>query len=248
MCFNMSLAAERTRLEQDFHALFTEFPLLEGIDPKGFCYYGRSGFTHPLWPVIRAEDPERFTPMYWGLVPHWVKDREQALKIRNSTLNARVETLSERPSFRESFKRGQRCLIPVDGFYEPHHHQGTSYPFYLHRDSRLFALAGIHARWTGPETGKVYDSFSVVTAPAEGLLESIHNRKHRMPLILGPGQYAEWLEGSPGLQLDREFLSGMKAHPVSRGLYRRDGSVSHDASIQDLEMTGIAEVDALMKS
>ncbi len=92
--------------------------------------YHASGFQHPKLLIYTDRSPDIPEVAIWGLVPHWVKDKTQQQKFWNNTLNARGETIFEKPSFRES-ARDQRCLIYINGFYEHHHQNGKTYPLYI---------------------------------------------------------------------------------------------------------------------
>jgi len=130
----------------------------------------------------------------WGLVPPWAKDASGAAR----RINARVESVAERPAFRDALRR-RRCLVPADGFYEWQGRAGQRRPHHLTRrrphhltlpGGGLFALAGLYARWLGPG-GEAVDSFTVLTRPARGAVAPLHDR---MPLIVDPAGYAAWLE------------------------------------------------------
>jgi putative SOS response-associated peptidase YedK len=187
-------------------------------------YYHVSGFAHPSLPVVRSLETPQVELMQWGLIPPWVKTREQAEKIWNKTLNARGETLFEKPAFRVSARR-HRCLILVDGFYEHHHLSGRTYPFLIrHHQGQPLLLAGVYSTWTDPESKRARHTFSIVTTQANELLQHIHNNPKmngpRMPVILPPGEEYTWLEASPQ-EIDpawqRPFPTAqLTAHPVSR--------------------------------
>jgi putative SOS response-associated peptidase YedK len=249
MCFNMSLVTDRLALEGEFGAVFEQFPSYSGGSTPSIEYHNRSGFSHPLWPVITAQDPGKFSSAHWGLVPSWVKDRESALRLQDMTINARGESIWEKPSFRSAAAHARRCLIPVDGFFEPHEHEGKSYPFYIHRAGKLFALAGIYDRWVGPQTGREYLSFSIITADAAGIIATIHNKKHRMPLILTAQQYPRWLDADLSQERVRQMLGDDRlpelfAHPVSKQLYSRTPAAL-EPSVQKPCPTGIDAVDRI---
>ena len=125
----------------------------------------------------------------WGLIPSWAKDPG----IGNKMINARAETVSEKPAFREAFARS-RCLVPADGYYE-WQRQGRmgerKQPFYIRmRDERPFAFAGLWERWTGPDEQVIESCAILATEPNEPLKE-IHDR---MPVILDPNDYEQWLD------------------------------------------------------
>jgi putative SOS response-associated peptidase YedK len=123
--------------------------------------------------------------LQWGLVPPWSKDGKSAY----SMINARSETVHEKPSFRSPF-RSRRCLIVADGFYEWVREGKVKRPFYITMaDDQPFCMAGIWERWTAEE--KVVESVAVLTTTANGLMAKIHDR---MPVILPPSEFHRWLE------------------------------------------------------
>ena len=127
----------------------------------------------------------------WGLIPSWAKDPT----IGSRLINARGETLAEKPSFRGGFKY-KRCLILADGFYEWKAQPGTKTktPYFIHmKDRKPFAFAGLWDEWHGPE-GSQIKSCAIITTDPNELMTTIHNR---MPVILNPADYAQWLDASP---------------------------------------------------
>jgi len=136
--------------------------------------------------TVRAGDPKRLlSNMRWGLVPAWASD----LAVGNRMINARSETLLEKPAFRDSFRQ-RRCLIPADGFYEWLRSGKTKRPFHFGmKDDSLFAFAGIWDCWKSPG-GKLLESFSILTTRPNDLVRDIHDR---MPVILPRSNYAPWL-------------------------------------------------------
>jgi len=144
----------------------------------------------------------------WGLIPSWSKDGK-------GFINARAETLEEKPSFRESFQR-RRCVIPADGFYEWQRSGKIARPYLFQmRDESQFAFAGIWDEWQGD--GKLIASCAIITTTANELLASIHDR---MPVILRPESQESWLDGDSGALTLRNLLapfpaSEMASHAVS---------------------------------
>ena len=138
--------------------------------------------------VISGEQASEIHAMRWGLIPSWSKDPT----LGNRLINARAETVQEKPSFKSSLKN-QRCLIPADGFYEWQAHGKMRVPRYIRlRTGGLFAFAGLWSEWdSGTE---ILQTFTIITTAANRDLESVH---HRMPVILMPGDYNEWLTVSP---------------------------------------------------
>jgi putative SOS response-associated peptidase YedK len=137
-------------------------------------------------PVIRREGDRRvLAPLRWGLVPPWAEDPTGGGRM----INARSETVTTRPAYREAFRR-RRCLVPADGFFEWRRGGGRAQPFFLRRrDGRPMALAGIWERWQGP--GEALESFAILTTDANELVAPLHDR---MPAIVPPEAFAGWLD------------------------------------------------------
>jgi len=183
-----------------------------------------SGFAHPELIIYTNKEPYRPILSLWGLIPHWVKTETQAHDIWNKTLNARGETLFEKPSFKDSAET-KRCLIPAAGFYEYHHYKNKIYPFYITRkDNEPLMLAGIWSLWNNKETGEVINSCSIVTSRANTLMSKIHNnpklKEARMPLILSTELEEQWLKGANHAQLKQIILPNplieLEAHTVRK--------------------------------
>jgi putative SOS response-associated peptidase YedK len=140
--------------------------------------------TQPV-PVVRANGSRRvIASMRWGLIPNWAKDASMA------QINARSETLLEKPAFKENFER-RRCLIPADGFYEWKRSGRSKQPFHFGmQDDSLFAFAGIWDRWKPPQ-GPIVETCAILTTTPNELLRDVHDR---MPVILEPKKYREWLD------------------------------------------------------
>jgi putative SOS response-associated peptidase YedK len=139
-----------------------------------------------LMPVV-INDGQRVLDAYrWGLIPSWAKEAA----IGNKLINARCETVSEKPSFRSAFKR-RRCLVLVDGWYEWKQTTKPKTPFFFHRkDRKPLALAGLWEEWTAPDTGEVVRTCALITTGPNALMEPIHDR---MPVILPQGAQELWL-------------------------------------------------------
>ena len=161
----------------------------------------------------KPESKEReCVDLKWGLVPSWAKDPS----IGNKLINARGETVAEKPAFRHAFKQ-QRCLVLADGFYEWKREGKTKQPFYIRfKDKRPFAFAGLWERWEKQEPA--LETCALITTGPNALMASIHTR---MPVILASKEYDDWLD--PSLHtlerlnaLLRPFPSEvMEAYPVS---------------------------------
>ena len=138
-------------------------------------------------PVIVQHERTEAVMMEWGLVPHWVKDRKEAKHL----INARAETLAEKPSFRGLLK-GKRCLVPASGFYEWKKDGARKTPFYIRlRESPVFAFAGLYDVWHDPQ-GEGYATYTIITTEPNELMAPIHNR---MPVILNREDETRWLSG-----------------------------------------------------
>lgn len=141
--------------------------------------------TQPV-PVVRwANGEPEFILMRWGLIPSWMKDPRGFSLI----VNARGETVNEKPAFRNAMKR-RRCLLPADGFYEWKAQTGRKQPYFVRRrGGGPLAFAGLWETWMGPN-GEEIDTVCVVTTRANALVAPIHDR---MPVIIGPEAFALWL-------------------------------------------------------
>ena len=174
MCGRYSLSLKGEKLEKRFNA-----KLLEKFKPR----YNAAPSQN--LPVITNIDPELIQFFQWGLVPFWAKDAI----IGNKLINARSETLFEKPSFRESIKK-RRCLIPADGFFEWKQIGSTKIPHFIHlKQKEVFSMAGIWDSWEISQ-GKALNSFSIITTAANNLVKSLHER---MPVILQPEFEKDWL-------------------------------------------------------
>lgn len=139
----------------------------------------------------------------WGLIPAWSRDPKSGLR----PINAKAETLTARPMFRESFQH-RRCLIPADGFYEWQVVGKRKQPWYIHRkDDDLFAFGGLWEGWQDPFSGNWVTTCAIVTTPPNELLAPVHDR---MPLIIAKSDYDTWLSPAhaPPPELLRPFATG----------------------------------------
>lgn len=203
MCFHSRQISNPETLEKRFDAKFSDHD-----------YTGKDrfiGFSYPKTPVITNLNEHSIDLYNWGLIPFWAKDDS----IRKNTLNARIETLSEKPSFRNSIKN--RCLILVDGFYEwqwkdPKGKEKQQYLITLDKDEP-FAFAGIYSDWVNKETGEVLKTYSIITTEANELMAEIHNNKKRMPVILTSENEKLWLHGTDVNEFFKPQIE-LKAYPI----------------------------------
>src|SRR5210317_1298647 len=138
----------------------------------------------PTTPVL-AYHERRFDLFRWGLIPAWAKD----ISIGNRMFNARAETVAEKPSFRNAYRR-RRCLVPASGFYEWREENGRKQPYCCHIDHRLFSMAGIWEHWQDAD-GNEIQSCAVITTEAKADIAGIHSR---MPVYIAPESYQSWLD------------------------------------------------------
>jgi putative SOS response-associated peptidase YedK len=170
-------------------------------------HYHVSGYVHPLMFIYTNSDPLYPTLATWGLIPADCRTKEDALKIRNMTLNARSETLAERKSYALSFEE-KRCVVYLEGFYEHFHKNGKTYPHLVSMKSDdLMPIAGLYADWVDPQTGEEMRTFSIVTTAANTMMEKIHNNPKlskgaRMPVILAKDKIMDWL--TPARMSDKQ--------------------------------------------
>lgn len=212
MCFHYSLTQKASVIEELLH--------VEWNDTVWQPVPHVNGFSFRAMPIITQQDPHNIQILHWGLIPHWIKNLEEAKNIRTKTLNARCETIFEKPSFRNSITT-RRCLIPADGFFEWMDVNGKKYPYHITViEKDIFCFGGIYAQWADSTTGELMDSFSIITTEANELMAKIHNLKKRMPVIIAPDRYDEWLSDHLSNHQMNDFFTPfptemMKAEAIS---------------------------------
>jgi putative SOS response-associated peptidase YedK len=184
--------------------------------------------TDDAFVVVQREERRAVTAYRWGLVPHWSTD----LKSGSRMFNARAETITASPAFREAFRR-RRCIVPVDSFYEWKREGSIRQPYRVTRaDGRPLPLAGLWAGWRDPESDHVQRTFTIVTTTPNEALTDLHDR---MPVVLEESDWGRWLvDGRTGPPVDEGELLAMlqptdavalRIYPVNRYVndVRRDG-------------------------
>ncbi len=162
--------------------------------------YHASGFMHPDILCFTKDTKIKPNLFQWGLIPHWTKSEDQSIHIQNKTINARIETIESKPSFKYSANK-RRCIVMIDGFYEHHHQNQKNYPFYIHNKIDKPMLVG--GLWDSWNTGKGYsiNTVSIITTKAQGIMKTIHNNpklsESRMPLLITDTQVNNWLSPTP---------------------------------------------------
>lgn len=183
MCFHSKQSKDAQTLQNRYKAQL--------MQPELFVTGDFNGFAHPWCAIITNDRQEIIQMAQWGLLPDWAKDKS----LQTSTLNAKLETIGEKPSFKNY--QSQRCLIPADGFYEwqwldPTGKKKQKYLVRLPGDP-LFSFAGLWNQWRDVNTGAVFHTYTILTTEANALMSVIHNSKKRMPVILNPDAEKAWL-------------------------------------------------------
>jgi len=214
MCYHNSINTDKQHLERKYKKKFKDSSNFQPI-------FHANAFQFVEWPVITASDI--IQEMNWGLIPSWASSPESANEIKSKTLNARIETIKEKPSF----KNAVPCIIPSTGFFEWQIIGNTKIPYYIFLPSSpIFSLAGIFDKWVN-EKGNTIQSFSILTTMANPLMEKIHNTKKRMPVIIPEELETKWLSNN----LDLEKLripfdeNQMKAHTISTILSSKNHNI-----------------------
>jgi putative SOS response-associated peptidase YedK len=193
----------RYALAQEHEALRIRFGFID--DPSSpFRHTPRYNIAPTqISPVVTQGKNRELQIMRWGFVPHWAKDSS----IGNKLINARSETVSEKPSFRDSF-REKRCLVPSTGFFEWKKQPGSrsKQPMLIRiTDREIFAFAGLWSVWNDPPTGKELHTFTILTTEPNDFMKPIHNR---MPVILRPEAEESWVDpSSDPADLEKLFSS-----------------------------------------
>jgi len=145
----------------------------------------------PIIRICKGSGERELVLVHWGLVPFWAKD----IKSSHRMINARAETVADKPSFRTAFQR-RRCLIPVNGFYEWRKHGSIKQPYLIRmKNAAPFALAGLWEQWLNPEDKTTLESCTIIVTEANKFMSRIHDR---MPVILSPNNYNSWLDPLAG--------------------------------------------------
>lgn len=174
--------------------------------------------------------------VHWGLIPSWSKDPTIGARM----INARAETVQEKPAFRAAFRR-RRCLVPADGFYEWRTTGKSKQPYYITLEGGApFAFAGLWEAWVGPD-GSALDSCTILTTEPNELMATLHNR---MPVILAPEDYAFWLGDGGDAAKDQliGLLDLMRPYPAEWMAARQVGKVVNNPMHEGAEC--IAPFDA----
>lgn len=202
MCYRTKLNAVLKDIESTFKARF--------IVPESYTPMEEiNGFSFMKTPVITDENQGEIEMFNWGLIPFWAKDD----KIRKKTLNARIETVKEKPAYRNS--ANNRCLVIANGYYEwqwldPKGKEKKKY-LITPKDQEIFAFAGIYSSWKNPLNHELVNSYSILTTDANELMSEIHNSKKRMPVVLKKEDRENWLSGAEVLNFAFPYTVELEA-------------------------------------
>jgi len=174
--------------------------------------------TQPILAIRTTDDGSRqLLPLRWGLVPHWSKGPDN----RYSMINARAESVHEKPAYRSAFRK-RRCLIPAEGFYEWRSIEGSKQPYLIRReDGEPFTMAGLWETWNDKDGGEQIRSCTIIVTDANNLVSPLHDR---MPVIVPPEHHAAWLDPSnDDTDQLRSLLTpaetaGWTTHPISKAV------------------------------
>lgn len=175
--------------------------------------YFANGFQFPKFRIITQE--ENIQQYNWGLIPHWF--RGDWKEIATKTLNAKIETLSVKKSFKNLIGR-KHCIIPSNGFFEWQTSGKEKTPFFISPSKEeFFSMIGLFDDYIDPTNGEINQTFTLITTEANSLMSEIHNLKKRMPLIIHRDSESDWLNGKIESIIGYKIPSDhMQAHPVRK--------------------------------
>ena len=238
MCYSTALRKEREKIEKELrNQIDAKFDAKSTYQP----YYHLNGFTHGNLQIIKMDKPNIITDASWGLIPDWASHHPDAFRKKSNTLNARSESIFEKPTYRDSAEH-KRCLILVDGFFEPHHENGKAIPYFCyqpsetHPEGELFLFAGLYN-----ELNDNTLSATILTTEANDFFMEVHNKGKRMPLVLDPHYFEDWLDDGMSTQEINELMTTgistkpFSAHPVSRDFYKKGIDTNKPYIIEEVQ-------------
>jgi putative SOS response-associated peptidase YedK len=242
MCYTTRLVRKAKELEKYYErdCIFGEMP-----EDQELVYNAVAGFAHPNMWIIAQEKPSNFIPAKWGLIPHYKLGVDAGAYYKEtirygSGLNAKSEKLFVSNHYKNS-SLSRRCIIPVDGFFEPHtakkNGKDFKIPFYFSRKSEApVSLAGIYML-----TSDKLLTFSILTKAATPLFAKIHNLKNRRPVMLHEEDIDTWLSNDLNEDDVNEVIANdlpdelLQTHPVSKDVYKRKGEGDRTDIIKKLD-------------
>lgn len=232
MCFHNSMSAKAIKLAARYGRKSDVIEIYQDILNE---QYHVNAFNFPKYPIITTSG--EIQVFEWGLIPFWTKTERDADKIKRMTLNARNDTIFEKPSFREPIMK-KRCIVPSTGYFEWRHEGARKIPYYIYlKEEPIFSMAGIYDTWLDKSTGKEHATFSIITTDTNPLTDYIHNTKHRMPAILSEADEEKWLDPNLSKQEIASFLhpynaDRMDAYQIENDFIKKsptDPSILHEA-------------------
>lgn len=205
-------------------------------------FYHLSAFKYPSLPLQTMDAPVFIESATWGFIPETALSSIHSFRKKYHTFNARAEDLLESKIYANAVIK-QRCLIWADGFFEPHHINKQSIPYYCYlpdtsksNSRQLFAFAGLYSNIKDEPL-----TCTIITTKANDFFADIHNVKKRMPLVLSSRLYKDWLDPTANLHQIKALLSGgftnetFKAHPVSRSIYQKNSNTNNPSILNEVE-------------
>jgi putative SOS response-associated peptidase YedK len=187
MCYHKSLKAKLPEVS----AHYNNAKYSDAVKEQYKIYYHENAFDFKPSPIITAENQNELLMFNWGFIAPKMKDAENALKLRATLLNAKIETI-QTTIFKEAFEKGQRCLVPATGFYESHAlDKKNKVPYYIHlKNQEIFSFAGLYNTWIDPETDTTYNTYTLLTTSSipGSVIAKIHNSVNRRVVII-PKEY-----------------------------------------------------------
>lgn len=242
MCYSTALRKEREKIEKELRNQITvKFDANSTYKP----YFHLNGFTHGNLQIIKMDTPYIIHDACWGIIPDWASHDPEAFRKKCNTLNARSESIFDKASFRNSAEH-KRCLILADGFYEPHHVNGKALPYFCFQPSGenpngdLFLFAGLYN-----EIDNQTLSATILTTDANDFFMEVHNKGKRMPLVLDPHYFEDWLDDSLTIPEVNELMAvGMtsksfSAHPVSNDFYKKNIDTNQPYIVEPVEKNSL---------
>ena len=191
----------------DAKEVYDRFEVMNTLEDLKARWNVRPGQMNP---VITSHSPNQISRMFWGLIPHWAKDKSFAYK----TINARADTVASLPTYKQPF-RHKRCIVPATGFYEPDkiHFAKSPYPWHYFqlKDQKVFGFAGLYDVWKDKETGKEMHTYTIITTQPNAVVGEWHDR---MPVILQKEDEDTWL--NPDISDPAQLLPLLKSYQADK--------------------------------
>jgi len=208
MCYSNSSTSKNIDLSKKYGK---KIPLNMDETP---IYYAL-GFTFPNWRIVTKNDT--LETMKWGLIPSWFKGQDSN-EIANMTMNAKVESVDEKASFKHLLHR-QECIVPSNGFFEWQTIGKEKIPYFIYPShGDIMSIAGLYDQWMDPISRELKKTFTILTCPANEIMEEIHNSKKRMPVLLKQEDEDNWLQGKLDLDILKQPVESdfIRAHEIDR--------------------------------